>query len=78
MKGLDDPKATFDTAIKAENIKVKVEDIEVKPENIKVEPDIYLNSHSLIQGSKTTKRNVFYNVVSTVEPQPGTHTMYYP
>ena len=43
MKRLDNLKETFDTAIKAENIKVNAE---VKPENIKVEPDIYLNSHS--------------------------------
>ena len=42
MRGLDDLKETFDTAIKAKNI-------EVKPENIKFKLDIYLDSNSQME-----------------------------
>ena len=45
MRGLDDLKETFDTAIKAENVKVNKEKVEVTSEMIKVEPDIYIDSN---------------------------------
>ena len=49
MRGLDNLKDTFDTAIKAENVKINVENVEIAPEKIKVEPDIYIDSNSQIE-----------------------------